>query len=107
VPLVLLLSFSVSSLMGRISQTIQRVVPNELRGRVMGVFGIAFTGLMPYAALALSGLADLLGFAAMLQICAVLYVGLAVYFLLRVPPLQAHLGVPGSEPSSAAMPPQR
>jgi len=87
VPLVVLLSFSVSSLMGRISQTIQRVVPNELRGRVMGVFGMAFTGLMPYAALALSGLADIIGFARMLQLCAALYVSLAVYFLLRVPPL--------------------
>jgi len=32
-------------------------------------------------------LADIIGFARMLQLCAALYVSLAVYFLLRVPPL--------------------
>lgn len=98
VPLAVVLSFSVSSLMGRISQTIQQVVPNELRGRVMGVFGIAFTGLMPYAALGLSALADAIGFAHMLQICAVLYVCLAVFVLLRVPPRP----VPVPQPATAA-----
>jgi MFS family permease len=98
VPLVLTMSFSVSSLMGRISQTIQRVVPNELRGRVMGVFGIAFTGLMPYAALGLSGLADVIGFAAMLRITAAVYVALSLFFLLRVPPLRDHVPL---EPAAA------
>ena len=83
--LVTLISFSVSSLMGRISQTIQHIVPNELRGRVMGVFAMAFTGLMPYAALLLAAVSDVIGFAHMLQICAVLYACLAVAVLLRVP----------------------
>ncbi len=85
VVLVTGLSFAVSSLMGRIAQTIQHVVPNELRGRVMGVFAMAFTGLMPYAALLLAALADTLGFERMLQICALLYAGLAVAVLSRVP----------------------
>jgi MFS family permease len=98
--LVALTSFSVSSLMGRISQTIQNVVPNELRGRVMGVFAMTFTGLMPYAALALSGLADGIGFAHMLQICVVLYAGLGLVMLARVPPAPA--AVPTPEPSLAA-----
>jgi predicted MFS family arabinose efflux permease len=83
--LVTLISFSVSSLMGRISQTIQHIVPNELRGRVMGVFAMAFTGLMPYAALLLATLSDVLGFARMLQICAILYTILALAVFLRVP----------------------
>ena len=100
VPLVALTSFSVSSLMGRISQTIQNVVPNELRGRVMGVFAMTFTGLMPYAALALSGLADGIGFAHMLQVCVVLYAGLALVVLARVPATPAP--VQSSEASLAA-----
>jgi MFS family permease len=91
VPLVLILSFSVSSLMGRISQTIQGIVPNELRGRVMGIFGIAFTGLMPYAALLLSWLTDVIGFARTLQGCVVLYVVLGFLVLLRVPRPQRRL----------------
>jgi MFS family permease len=96
VPLVLVLSFSVSSLMGRISQTIQHLVPDELRGRVMGVFGMTFTGLMPYAALLLSGLADAVGFPHMLQICVGLYAALATAVLLRVPPLRSTLQQPAA-----------
>jgi MFS family permease len=101
VPLVVLLSFSVSSLMGRISQTIQHVVPNDLRGRVMGVFGMAFAGLMPYAALLLAALADAIGFAAMLRVCVGLYLALALYVLLRVPSLREHLPEPVPEPVAA------
>ena len=85
VGMVMLLSFSVSSLMGRISQTIQHVVPNELRGRVMGIFAMTFTGLMPYASLLLSAVADAIGFGHMLQLCALVYALLAVSVLLRLP----------------------
>jgi MFS family permease len=96
--LVTLISFCVSSLMGRISQTIQHIVPNELRGRVMGVFAMAFTGLMPYAALLLASLSDMLGFGRMLQICAILYTALAMAVLYRVPRTQ----VAEPEPAPAA-----
>ena len=84
VPFVAIASFSVSSLMGRISQTIQHIVPNELRGRVMAVFTMAFTGLMPYASLALAGVADFIGFARMLQVCVAIYAVLAFAVLARV-----------------------
>jgi len=57
-PLVALMSFSISSLMGRISQMIQERVPGQLRGRVMALFAISFTGIMPFAALLLAWLAD-------------------------------------------------
>jgi hypothetical protein len=94
VPLAALVSFSVSSLMGRISQTIQHIVPNELRGRVMAVFAMTFTGLMPYAALLLSAVADGIGFARMLQICVVLYAGLGLVVLSRVPATHAAVAEP-------------
>ena len=85
IPLVLVLSFCVSSLMGRVSQTIQHLVPDELRGRVMGVFGIAFVGLMPYAALLLSACTDAVGFGRTLQGTFVLYTGFGLAVLMRVP----------------------
>jgi MFS family permease len=84
-PGVLLLSYSVSSLMGRISQTIQHLVPGELRGRVMGLFGIAFTGIMPYSALLISALTDSLGFGTTLRLCAAAYVVPGALILLRMP----------------------
>jgi len=96
--LVTLISFSVSSLMGRISQTIQHIVPNELRGRVMGVFAMAFTGLMPYAALLLATLSDVIGFGRILQLCAIVYAVLSVAVLSRVP----DSSVPEPEPAPAA-----
>ncbi len=85
VALIVVLSFAVSSLMGRISQTIQHVVPGELRGRVMAVFSMTFTGLMPFAALGLSALADVIGYARVLRIAAVLYAIGATFVLARVP----------------------
>jgi len=85
VALIVVLSFAVSSLMGRISQTIQHVVPGELRGRVMAVFSMTFTGLMPIAALGLSALADVIGFARVLRMAAVLYTVGAALILVRVP----------------------
>jgi MFS family permease len=100
VPLVAVLSFSVSSLMGRISQTIQHVVPGDLRGRVMGVFGMAFAGLMPYAALLLAALADVIGFASMLRVCVGLYLVLAITVLLRVPSLHETAPEPAPEPAA-------
>ena len=61
VPCAALLAFSVSSLMGRNAQMVQERVPGELRGRVMGIYSIAFTGVMPFAALFWSWLVDRLG----------------------------------------------
>src|SRR4029078_1373718 len=64
------LSFSVSSLMGRVSQTIQERAPPELRGRVMGVFSIAFSGVMPFASLGISALSDRVGYTRILEYAA-------------------------------------
>ncbi|HVY47191.1 MAG TPA: MFS transporter [Minicystis sp.] len=80
----LVLSFSVSSLMGRASQMVQERVPGELRGRVMGIYSLSFTGIMPFSAMFWSWLVDRLGkgegYRLAMQISAVLFVvaGLAV-----------------------------
>src|SRR5262249_21133016 len=79
----LVLSFSVSSLMGRISQTIQERVPDELRGRVMAVYGMAFVGVMPFAALALSALADRVGYPLVMELAAGVYACFGALLLAR------------------------
>ena len=71
--------------MGRIAQTIQHQVPDEIRGRVMAVYGMAFVGLLPYAALGASALTDAIGFGPTLQLCVALYVTGALIVLARLP----------------------
>ena len=47
--------------MGRASQMVQERVPGALRGRVMGIYALSFTGIMPFAAMFWSWLVDRLG----------------------------------------------
>jgi MFS family permease len=58
--------------------TLQRRVPDELRGRVMGIYSLSFAGLFPFGSLLAGYLADVLGVAdalrinaAILAICAI------------------------------------
>jgi MFS family permease len=50
--------------------TLQRRVPDELRGRVMGIYSLSFAGLFPFGSLLAGWLADRLGVAGALQINA-------------------------------------
>jgi MFS family permease len=71
--LVAVNSFSISMLMGTVMQTAQQQVPGELRGRVMGLFGMTFTGVLPLSGLLLSALADQVGLPPVMGVCAVLF----------------------------------
>ena len=86
-PCVALLSFSVASLMGRVAQTVQERVPGELRGRVMGIYSLSFTGVLPFAALLWSFLIDRLGhgqgYRRVMQISASLFLVMALHVLRR------------------------
>ena len=62
---------------------------------------MSFTGLMPYAALALSALADAFGFARVLQFSVVLYLAGAGYVLWRVPSPGAALAAAHAEAAAA------
>jgi MFS family permease len=99
---VALLAFSVSSLMGRVSQTVQERVPGEPRGRVMGIYSLSFTGVMPFAALLWSFLVDRMGhgegYRRAMQISASLFVVLALSALSRA------WSALGSSPRPAASP---
>lgn len=82
-PLVGLLAFSVSSMLGRISQTVQERAPAELRGRVMAVFSMAWTGVLPFASLAISAVADRFGYPRVMQASAAGYLAIGLFLVAR------------------------
>jgi MFS family permease len=70
---VAILSFGISSTLGVASTIVQESVPDALRGRVMSLYSLAFTGVAPFAALAVAWLADVIGMRRELQLAAVLF----------------------------------
>jgi MFS family permease len=80
-----ILSFGISSSLGVASTMVQESVPEALRGRVMSLYSLAFTGVMPFAALAVARLADVIGMRHELLLSAVLYgiCGLLLWRTLR------------------------
>jgi len=97
-PLVGLLAFSVSSMLGRVSQTVQERAPAELRGRVMGVFSMAWTGVMPFASLGISALADHIEYPATMKLAAGVYLvfGLGLVAWAWRPLASMHTEAPAS-----------
>jgi len=80
-----ILSFGISSSLGVASIMVQECVPDALRGRVMSLFSLAFTGVMPLAAVAVARLADVTGMRSELLLAAGLYgiCGLLLMPMLR------------------------
>ena len=70
---VAIVSFGISSSLGVASTMVQESAPDALRGRVMSLYSLAFTGVMPFAAMAVAQLADLIGMRHELIVSAVLY----------------------------------
>jgi MFS family permease len=81
--LVAVLSFGTSLYLGTITQTIQSRVPHALRGRVMALFGMAFTSVLPLSGLALAALADAFGLRRVLLGSAVAFLAAALPIVLR------------------------
>lgn len=82
---VAILSLGISSSLGVVSTMVQESVPDAIRGRVMSLYSLAFTGVMPFAALAVARLADVIGMRHELLLTAVLYgiCGLLLWRTLR------------------------
>jgi MFS family permease len=74
---------------------IQWTVPDALRGRVMGVWGLVFGGGLPLGSVLLGALAEEFGIQAALGFGAVVCLVVSVIMYLRLPPKQA-------EPARAA-----
>jgi MFS family permease len=80
-----ILSFGVSSSLGVASIMVQESVSDAFRGRVMSLYALAFTGVMPFAALAVARLADVIGMRRELLFAAVAY---AICGMLLMPMLR-------------------
>jgi MFS family permease len=66
-----------------VTSLVQLIAPNEMRGRVMSIYMLAFRGGMPLGSLASGYLATFLDASRVLQINGVLLIAVATYFLLR------------------------
>jgi MFS family permease len=78
------LSLSTSQVVGTASQVVQWRVPPEIRGRVMALFGMSFTSVLPVSAVLSSYLADLAGLSRLMLIYAAVYFLISARLLWRV-----------------------
>jgi len=68
---------------------VQTLVPDELRGRVMGVYTLGFFGMMPVGALLAGAVAELTSEPITVVLGALITLGFAAWLWLRVPQLRA------------------
>jgi uncharacterized membrane protein YfcA len=66
-----------------VTSLIQLIAPNEMRGRVMSIYMVAFRGGMPLGSLASGYLATFVGAPMVIKVNGVLLVAVAVYLLFR------------------------
>ena len=66
-----------------VTSLIQLIAPNEMRGRVMSIYMVAFRGGMPLGSLVSGYLATSIGAPMVIAINGVLLVVVALYFLAR------------------------
>jgi len=100
------LALCVSCLVGLAHTVIQERAPGEMRGRVSAIAGLSFFGLMPFASLGMTALADLIGMRLSLTLGALAYVltGFPV-LLARNEGLWGSLPIPQPEPPAPTPPP--
>lgn len=102
------LSLGFSMYMGLNATTIQQMAPGALRGRVMSVSGLTFSGMMPVGGLLMGFAASRFGFSPVYLVTAALYVVVALALLLPsgilgyVPPA-AEPAHEGTAPSHGAV----
>ena len=81
--LLFLMGSALMIVFSSVTSLVQLIAPNEMRGRVMSIYMLAFRGGMPLGSLASGWAATYLGAPAVLQINGVLLVAVAIYFLVR------------------------
>ncbi len=104
-PVIALVGLSSMLMVNTINATVQRTVPDELRGRVMALYVTVFAGSGPIGGLFAGGTAQIAGPPAGLLLGSVLAAGvlaLAAYKLRRLPPVPAHRPVPAAAMSPPA-----
>jgi predicted MFS family arabinose efflux permease len=92
VPLALLVmagnGWAFISLNNTTNAMVQTQVPDELRGRVMGIYTLVFFGSMPIGSLIAGNLADLISEPTTVIICSVILLLFAVYIFWRKPEMR-------------------
>jgi MFS family permease len=83
IPGILISGFSFTTGNTQINTTLQQLAPDELRGRVLSVNGLAFNGVMPFATLGVAGLSQVVGQRAVMIACAVLMVVMCLWLWRR------------------------
>jgi MFS family permease len=81
--LLFLTSVALMVVFSTVTSLIQLIAPNEMRGRVMSIYLLAFRGGMPLGSLASGYLASTFSAPAVLVVNGALLVAVAVYFLAR------------------------
>ena len=81
--LLFLTSVALMIVFSTVTSLIQLLAPNEMRGRVMSIYMLAFRGGMPLGSLASGYLASQFGAPAVLVVNGSLLMAVAAYFLLK------------------------
>jgi len=79
---LVMVSLGVSTLIGLSQTIVQERAPGPLRGRVSAVSGLSFFGLMPFASLGITALADGMGMRPLLLLAAALFLAGAMTVLI-------------------------
>ena len=81
---LVILTLGVSTVGGLTNTIVQERAPGPMRGRVSAIVGLSFFGLMPFAGLGITSLADSIGIRRALLVAGGSYLSVAVTVLLRV-----------------------
>ena len=81
--LMIINSLGLATNFGLCSTIVQERAPDYLRGRVSAVFMLSFVGMVPFAALGVTGLSDVIGMPTALVIAAVTYGVITLFILAR------------------------
>jgi len=76
-PCLILMSLSVSMIIGVSNTIVQERAPATMRGRVSAIAGLSFFGLMPFAALGITSVSDWVGMRTALLLSSGAYLAVA------------------------------
>jgi len=82
--------FAMMLQMGSSNTLIQSMVPDHLRGRVMSVYSMMFTGMAPFGALLAGFVADRFGAPATVAMGGVICLASAGIFWTQLPQIRVH-----------------
>jgi MFS family permease len=101
---LILLTTGTAMNFGLANTTVQERAPGPLRGRVSALAMLSFVGVMPFASLAMTGLADYAGMRWAMDAGAAAY-GIAAFFILTNAG-RASLQLPGMQDAGCQMQPE-